>query len=225
MSEIKTLKQIVQAMILAIVPIIITEVPQLIFGKIPSILNVPFLLIAYIISAVVIFFFNKCIGKFKRFRKYKKYEGKWIEIIPGFPRSISVCNLYFKDNEYHFDGVNYGDLKNESVEFTSKKFIEAGSGEFYYITESNHVRKVEGFGKVFSFKKQHSKLMVAKGYFLDIAEKENIHVTKMIKYDENFYNTELKLNRDVHPENFTDREIYDSVKEYVENNYNLEVSI
>lgn len=131
MKNIGIVKQVFESLIIATIPVIVLKIGEHILGKdIAERYNVAIYVASCILSALIIFLFNKYIFNLKCFRKYKKYEGKWIEIIPGFTRKISVCNLSFKYGEYHFNGVNYSEDKDAPIEFYSKKFIENGTNSF-----------------------------------------------------------------------------------------------
>ncbi len=229
MNELKKIKQFAGEIGWNCIPVVITTIVHLVWGK--NLLlwaNIVLLILSYLISAVVILLFNKQISKAKRYRTYKKYEGKWIEIIPGFSRSISICNLYFRNDGYHFDGANYSGKKGEPVHFKSKRFIENSKNDFYYITKNDSsVERFEGFGKIYALSDSDRGFYVGKGYFFDVSSKgdQKVHKTIMIKFDKRFYDHYLNLRRDENPLKFTDRDIYEHVIDYVEENYNLEVSL
>ena len=108
MSNFKTIRQVVQSLVFAAVPILTKACYQELFAdRLTTESNIIMLIVAYVISAILIFLFNKYLNRLKCFRIYKKYEGQWIEVIPGFERQISVCSLFYKNGEYHFDGVNF----------------------------------------------------------------------------------------------------------------------
>ncbi len=226
MKTFKTLRQIIEAVILTMFPMLFICVADFFIGNsLPAKIFIYFM--AYLVSAVAIFCFDKYIGNIKCFRRYKKYEGRWIEIIPGFSRNISICKIYFKDGEYHFDGCNYEPVAGEPVKFQSEKFIISKSNEFFYISESNQKHRPEGFGKVFSISNSDNGFYTANGYFFDVCSTgvQTIHNTKMIKFEEKFYDSCLNIKRSENPKKFSDREIYEHVKEYIENNFNLEVPV
>lgn len=226
MKNLTNFKQLVNAMILAVAPMTIISIGRYIIGDdMLTITNIVLTIVAYLISGVCIFLINKLISNIKHFRQHKKYEGKWIEIIPNFSRNISVCKLYFKNDSYHFDGDNYGDDINNPVHFESREFIENKNNGFFYITKSNQIPRPEGFGKVFGISNSDEGFYKANGYFVDVSteEKPTLHKTIMIKFDSNFYDRCLNLRRDENPENFSSREIYEHVKEYAKKYYNSEV--
>lgn len=226
MKTFKTLRQIIEAAILTMFPMLFICIAD--FFIVNSLYAKIFIyFVAYLVSAVAIFCFDKYISNFKCFRKYKNYEGRWIEIIPNFPRTISICKLHFKDGEYHFDGCNYDAESGEPVKFQSEKFILSKNDEFFYISGSNQQHRPEGFGKVFSISNTDMGYYTADGYFFDVCPTggQTVHNTKMIKFEEKFYDSCLNIKRGENPEKFSDREIYDHVKEYVKKQFNLEVSV
>lgn len=229
MSELKNIKQIIVEIIISVLPMTITSIVHLLCGeKISLGINIGLIIVSYLISAIAIFLFNKHIGKSKRFRTYKKYEGKWIEIIPGFSREISVCTLHFEHDGYHFDGVNYNGRREEPVNFKSKKFITNKKNDFYYITKNDYsVDRFEGFGKVYALSDSDRGFYIGKGYFFDVSsrEEQKIHNTIMIKFDERFYDHNLEIKCGEDPSKFTDREIYEHIIDYVKRNYNLEAKV
>ena len=229
MSEFKNVKQLIVEIIISVVPITITSIIHFVYGEILSFwFNFGLIVLSYLITGIAIFIFNRHIGKSKRYRIYKKYEGKWIEIIPGFSRGISVCHLHFEHDGYRFDGSNYRSPKGEPVNFKSKKFITNKKNDFYYITKNDHsIDRFEGFGKVYALSDSDRGFYVARGYFFDVSshEEQKIHNTIMIKFDERFYDHYLDIKRDEDPSKFTDREIYEHVIDYVNENYDMEVPV
>jgi len=226
MNKFKILCQVVQSLLLAAVPLLTTKISSIIFGnRFTTEWNIIILIVAYIISAIFIFLFNIYFSRLKYFRIYKKYEGKWIEIIPGFEREISVCTLSYKNGEYHFDGENYANVGIKNVRFTSKKFIENGENEFFYITVGSQSHRPEGYGKIHSISNKDEGYFKAYGYFFDASAKDEhkLHKTVMVKFEKSFYDKYLNIPHGKDPEKFSDREIYECSKEYIKNTYcNLE---
>lgn len=229
MNKFKTICQVVQSLILAAIPLLTNIFSQKIFGnRFTTALNIIILIIAYIISAILIFLFNKFLIRLRCFRVYKNYEGTWIEIIPGFKREISICSLSYKNGEYHFDGENYANTGIKNVSFTSKKFIENGETEFFYITEGSQSHRPEGYGKIHSISNKDEGYYKGYGYFFDVSAKneQKPHKIIMIKFEKNFYDKYLNIPHGKDPEKFSNRDIYEFCKEYIENTYcHLEDSI
>lgn len=231
-SQQAIIQQAIVPSILAAVPVTITYLAGCFLGnKKFSWTDIIITIIAYFISAVCIFLINKHIIK-KRYRTYKEYEGRWIEIIPDFPRKISVCNLYFDDEGYHFDGNNYCDDNETPVSFYSYKFIEDKNNSFFYITDNTQTHRRQGYGKIENISKENKGFYTASGYFFEYpAEDEyNAHETEMVKFDRDFFDKnkkDLNLSYGDNPENFNDIEIYECVKPYVikrlHNKYGVEV--
>ncbi|MBQ3518882.1 MAG: hypothetical protein IJA31_06145 [Clostridia bacterium] len=222
MNKFKILYQVIQSLVFAAVPLLTTISSQKLFGDDFTIgLNIIILIVAYVISAVLIFLVNKYLSRLKCFRLYKNYEGRWIEIIPGFEREISVCSLSYKNGEYHFNGENYASNNAKNVRFTSKKFIDNGETEFFYITEGSQSHRPEGYGKIHFISNKDEGYYKAYGYFFDVSAKDEQkqHKTIMIKFEKSFYDKYLNIPHGKDPEKFSDREIYEYSKEYIEKTY------
>lgn len=222
MKKLDNLQNVAESMILAIIPVLITSLGRTILGdKLLTIANVSILVISYLVSAVCIYYFNKYISKIRYFRQYKEYEGKWVEIIPGFSREIAICTLQFKSDGYHFSGQNYQNSNSIPVTFESSKFIENGKKSFYYIIKCNLNHRPEGYGKISFISKTDEGYYKGNGYFFDVSALDDpeIHNTILIKFDKNFYSKVLKIPEYENPEKFTDRDIYNHVKEYVYENF------
>lgn len=225
MKDLKNTRQLVNAMILSIVPILLISIGRIILGdNMFTTTSITLTICAYLFSALCIFLFNKYISHAKYFRCLKKYEGRWVEIIPDFPREISICKISFANDGYHFYGTNYSNSTNETVEFKSRKLFINENNEFFYITQSDQIPRPEGFGKVYSFSKSDEGFYKAKGYFVDVSvqEKPVIHKTFMIKFDSDFYDHNLNLPRAQDPAKLSDRKVYKLMKKYVEENHILE---
>lgn len=228
MKNINNVQNVASSMILAVIPVIIISCGKAILGdKFLNIANIILMTVSYFISAICIYFFNKHISKIKQFRKYKEYEGRWIEIIPDFSRKISICNLYFNDDGYHFDGFNYQDDIKRPVKFKSQKFIENGEDGFFYITKCDLIHRPEGYGKVSFISRSDEGYYKGKGYFLDVSvvEDPKIHNTIMIKFNSSFCNDCLNLHHYENPNEFSERDIYEHVKEYAKKYYDSEVTV
>lgn len=225
MKDIKNIKEVASALIIAVVPIVVFSIASKIIGSEQSALEKSIVnVIAYLLCFIFIYLFNKFIVRIKQFRTFKKYEGRWIEIIPNFSRNISICKLEYKNGKYHFSGDSYGESINRSIHFESREFIEGSNNSFFYISKSNLVPSPEAFGKVFDFSNSDEGFYKASGYFVDVSSEENptLHKTIMIKFDSDFYDYHLNLSRNKNPEVFSSREVYENVKEYVETHYDME---
>lgn len=195
-------------------------------------LDLSIIIISYVISAVLIYFTNNRIARCRYFRPFKEYEGKWVQIIPGFKREIAVCTLSFdKKDGYHFTGTNFGKTDRENVEFSSHRFVKNDEGGFFFVTSSNQNNRPEGFGKIHALSKNAKGFYSGVGYFFDVLPNNftaddlpngfsaDVHETIMIKFDEHFYNHYINLYIGEDPRLFTDHEIYEHVKEFVSDNY------
>ena len=215
-------KKIINDLLIVFIPPLIITIGTYFAQSVLSLKNVSIgitvmlSIIAYIVTAIIIFIYRT-----KTIRKYKEYEGRWIEIIPGFVRPITICHIEYKQDGYHFDGVNY-DIKDYSnVKFSSKKFIASSRNEFYYITKNEtDLRNVEGYGKVFALSNTANGYYEGQGYFIDVSSGigQRIQNTYMIKFDEDFYDR-LNIPHGDDPNNYTDRDVLDHVLEYVRSHY------
>lgn len=193
MKDFKSLKEVVTAMVLSVVPVIVLSIAKAFSGEnLLSSVNIIVTVFAYIISAILLYFINKYVFKLKCFRKYKKFEGKWIEIIPGFSRQISICELKYKNGCYHFDGENFYN-ETKSVKFNSIDVVEHDN-YFYYITDTTEAERCEGLGKVYFHNYYGNGIKTANGYFVDVntSMENRINKAHMIKIDENFCQEHLK---------------------------------
>lgn len=187
MQYYKALKEVLSSMVMAIVPVVIMAISQLLLGDAITSNGIIVTIIAYIICAVILFAINRFLPKVPVFRSFRKYEGCWIEIIPNFERTISICDFYFKDGTYHYDGVNFeNDYKNPVV-FKSIKFMENEDG-FYYVTSTAQTVKYEGMGKVTFYKSGKNEVQKGKGFFIDVLNNPTISETIMLKFNKKFYN-------------------------------------
>lgn len=224
MNKLKLRRQVVQTFLMSIVPVTVNLIVQHYFENLLFYFQILITIASYILAALCVYLYNKFSGRSKRFRKYGKYEGYWIEVIPSFSRSISICKIYFKKNEYHFDGINFDIKTNNTVEFNSKTVIPDNEKSFYYITESNAVNKIEGFGKVYSLPSWPHNNATAKGYFFDVTTNvEQVHETKMVRFDKNFCTNKLK-KRNTNINKLSEKEIYELSKDYIIKNYGLETT-
>ena len=225
MKEYTRVASLVESAIGATAPTLIIAIITHLRGKeevqIPIELSI--IIISYFISAILIYFANYQIARCRFFRPLKEYEGKWVQIIPGFKREIAVCTLSFdKKDGYHFTGTNFGRTDKDNVEFTSHRFVKNDVGGFFFVTSSNQNNRPEGFGKIHALSKNAKGFYSGVGYFFDVLPNScsaDIHETIMIKFDEHFYNHYICLRRDEDPRRFTDHEIYEHVKEFVKDNY------
>ncbi len=145
-----------------------------------------------IITIFSIIILHNILPKIKFFRPFKKYEGRWLQIIPELtqrPISIIDFNYDSKIRNYKMKGFNFTkDFKN-GVGFSAHKFIERDYHDgFYYITNHTAEHK-NGLGKIGFLETNYDGLIRAEGYFFDSAGGEvcsRKYHTIMIKCDKNF---------------------------------------
>lgn len=154
------------------------------------------------------------------FRKFHKYEGKWIEIIPDFPeRPVAVCDYVFLTDKYQYKykGTNYNLENYRAVTFEAEKFIiNHNKNGFYYITNETK-EKANGFGEITFTGNNIDGLTRAEGYFFDVSNRSQVikHEVVMIKYDEAYFK-KLGVSNYEDPEKFTNKEIIERSKEIIE---------
>lgn len=184
----KILKEVLSAMILAIIPVTIVSISQLIFGNnVSDGYSVIIIFFAYVICAIILFWINKLLPKLSFFRPFRQYEGRWIEVILDSNidiGNIAICDFYFENGTYHYDGKNFK-TPNDTIPFKSKKFIEDEDG-FFYVTQTINALGYEGLGKVIFHKPDQDDVLKGEGYFIDVLDKPSINKTKMFKIDQNF---------------------------------------
>lgn len=154
-----------------------------------------------LVSAVGTFFLilllHNLLPKFRFFRPFKHYEGRWLQIIPDFKiRNLSIIDFNYdkRSNRYFLKGFNFntelsdGESKG-GVAFTAHKFIERDYHDgFYYIT--NHtIEQKNGMGKIGFTEINYDGLTRAAGYFFDASGNEveaKQYNTIMVKCDKYF---------------------------------------
>ncbi|MBR0414603.1 MAG: hypothetical protein IJI67_06005 [Clostridia bacterium] len=184
---------ILTAVVISIFPLLLSEVITCCFSNSLSEKNrIWVIVISYAICALIVYFINLFLPKIKLFRRYRKFEGIWIEFIPEFPRKITICKIYYHNGEYHFDGRNFRD-KNEVVGF--KSVVMAGKDDkLFYVTDTTKAVDYEGFGKMKFEPMVRNSIILGTGYFIDV--KSNIPAsvieTEMVKIDKCFCETYLR---------------------------------
>lgn len=176
--------------------------------------------IACIIALVIGAIIEYNLYRIPCFRKFHKYEGRWIEIIPDFPeRPVAICDYIFLTDKYQYKykGTNYN-LKNyKSVTFEAEKFItNHNKNGFYYITNETK-EKANGFGEITFAGNNIDGLTRAEGYFFDVTNQYQVvkHEVIMIKYDEAYFKKIGVLSYE-DPRKFTNKEIIERSKGIIE---------
>lgn len=176
---------------------------------------------------------EKNINYSKNCGKFKKYEGLWLEIIFDFPeRPVALCRLSYDETScsYELQGHNYHyNDHTKDVDFESDIIISSSEKRdaFYYITHPTIMEGTTGFGKINFLKMKQDGLSVAEGYFVDVSNSgtkvDSAKKTKMIKCDKKFFEHINLKNTKIH--NVNDSTIIKHLKDYLKNNYNIEVSL
>lgn len=175
------------------------------------------IIIGCVMALIINVFIEYNLLHIKFLRKYSKYEGKWIEIIPEFNgKSITVCHIEYnyKNNIYKFYGKNYYDGEKQGTDFISEKLIIDNNG-FYYVT--NPLKdKINCFGEVIFNKNNVDGLIRADGYFYDIKNNSfsGMNETIMIKCNKSFCK---KINFHSYKtfKKFTDIQIINNSKDFL----------
>lgn len=148
-------------------------------------------LVSSIITLFAILILHNLLPRYKLFRPFSKYEGRWLQIIPDFKRTVSIIDFEYnkKNYQYEMKGFNFTSDKKSGIGFSAHKFIERDYHDgFYYIT--NHtIEQRNGLGKIGFLETNYDGLIRAEGYFFDSDGKDECskkYNTIMIKCDENF---------------------------------------
>ncbi|MBR6408404.1 MAG: hypothetical protein IKS19_07495 [Clostridia bacterium] len=216
MEKTKTIRQI----LLAIIPVVITAIIQLLFGTDQSIIKrIIVIIVSYALTALILYL----IYSTKPFRQYRKYEGIWIQIIPDLQRRISVCRLEYKNGCYQFNGINYNEDGSSNVKFFTEKFVDDGKSGFFYITTSSQEHEPQGYGRVYSISNTDKGYYTAVGYFFDVPTRNDrfLYRTNMIKFDKKFYGQRLKFTPNQNPGKLSYREIFECMRAYINDNPEL----
>lgn len=226
MNNYKTMKisipidRILSILCSTLVPAIINFIGILIFCD-PEKENFDYILI---ISAIVgaittlllTIILHNYLPKWERFRPFRKYEGRWLQIIPELPeRPISVFdfNYNYQMKSYVLKGVNFYKGNKNCIPFSAYKFIERDFHDgFYYITNYTLEHK-NGLGKIGFIETDYDGLVRAEGYFFDASNEGNSkkYHTIMIKCDEVLAKKLYKDNEEpddmltISPKNIADR--------------------
>lgn len=224
MKDFKTIQSIFSSLAIAFIPTIVTGFVELVFIKNNDSSNkLVTTCISYFLSFIIIFFLLKNIEMIPFFRKYRRFEGIWIEVIKNSDRPISICKLKHDRDGYHFYGLNFCKEGTKPVKFTSTKFVADSDDSFYFITKSNQEFRPEGFAKIYSVFKSEGGYYEGNGYYFDVTSAENSQVKYMelFKFDKSFCSNELHLSPAIKIKKLTPKEIYNYVIEYAKATYNI----
>lgn len=150
--------------------------------------------IGFLITVLLTILLQNLLPKFRIFRPYKDYEGRWLQIIPEMEeRPYSIMDIQYnkKLRRYELHGINF--YKNidspQAIYFDSYKIVERTFHDgFYYITNTTS-ENINGLGKVGFVQNNYDKLSRAEGYFFDSSNDYNSlkYNTIIIKCNNNFY--------------------------------------
>ena len=144
-----------------------------------------------VITLCAILVFYHILATNKRFRLYREYEGRWIQIIPESDYNVSVLELkYLKhSHQYVLTGLNFNQNSNSSVSFIANKFVKRDNNDgFYYITNYTFQHR-NSLGKIGFINDNVDNLTRAEGYFFDASTEQcsRRYNTIMIKCDKKFF--------------------------------------
>lgn len=158
------------------------------FGEMPAFYSA---LISAFVSLIAFAIFYYVFPLIKWFRPFRKYEGRWIQIIPNSPRPLAIVNFKYKKSEkqYELSGFNFTPDCETGVEFVAHKFVRRDHyAGFYYITNHTWEQK-NGLGKIGFISNNIDGLTRAEGYFFDASNDScsQKYETIMIKCDKKFF--------------------------------------
>lgn len=154
-----------------------------------------FELISAIITSIIAFFavlvFYYILASNRRFRLYREYEGRWLQIIPRSDYDVSVIELKYlrQSHQYVLTGLNFNKNNGNSVSFIANKFVKRDNNDgFYYITNYTFQHK-NSLGKIGFINDNIDNLTRAEGYFFDASTEQcsRKYNTIMIKCDKKFF--------------------------------------
>lgn len=205
MNDLKTftvnvpLKTIITTLVNSFIPAIITFGAICVYERCDE----KFLAIIACVNAfvclLILLLLSNILIRCKAFRKYKEYEGKWIQIIPEFEeRPVSIIDFIYstKENHYILKGINFQKNSPTGVPFYADKIVDRKSGQgFYYITNYTREQK-NGLGKIGFIQTNVDDFFRAEGYFIDVSDGQctKKYDTILIKYDKNFIKKVSKIN-------------------------------
>ena len=109
-------------------------------------------------------------------RKYKEYEGRWIQHIYNFTRPYTICTLEYEEGDYWFYGTNYSNNGGaDNISFNAQVIEnihvikKSDKNSFCFITDAhleiNSTLQARGFGEI-EFNKANTH--EGSGYFYDV---------------------------------------------------------
>lgn len=148
-------------------------------------------IISAVVAIIAFVIFYGVLPLFKWFRPFRKYEGRWIQIIPNSPRPLAIVNFKYKkfEQQYELSGFNFTEDCETGVEFVAHKFVRRDHyAGFYYITNHTWEQK-NGLGKIGFISNNVDGLTRAEGYFFDASNDKcsQKYDTIMIKCDKKFF--------------------------------------
>lgn len=174
----------VRALILSLVPIIVNSYSK---DK-PVHFLIGISIAGTLLALFIIYWIEKIMMRIRIFRKYGKYEGKWLQILNTSNRPYSMCEIIYDPQKgYVFKGRNYSTGAEEgSTDFESRHVVIDDSGMLCSIraTQNYKPHYKEGLGYYHYCNNFLSTLTTMRGYFYDtISEKSEAREVMMAKYN------------------------------------------
>lgn len=211
LRENKMFNQVISVVISFIIPALANYVAMLLWkkGTLPwdgIYFSAYCAIITAICAMLFVIIYYGFMPHFKWFRVFRKYEGRWLQIIPDKPEMpYAIIDFVFdhEDRKYEMYGFNFDKTLEDGTSFQAYKFVErAFNNGFYYITDRTNENK-NGLGKISFIKSNYDNLTRAVGYFFDSSNElcSKKYNTIMIKCDKKFLRhigveySYLKLNK------------------------------
>lgn len=178
----------------SIVPAAVNLIIFLIFWKKldeNELFSLAFAIITLIIAFIAFLVSNIIFSRHKRFRAYREYEGRWLQIIPESDYNVSIIELKYlrRSHQYVLTGLNFNTTNDNSISFIANKFVKRDNNDgFYYITNYTFQHK-NSLGKIGFINDNIDNLTRAEGYFFDASTEQcsRKYNTIMIKCDKKFF--------------------------------------
>lgn len=149
-------------------------------------------IMSFALSIIFTIIIYNLLPQIKFFRAYKKYEGKWLQIIPeSVEKPYSIIDFVYKKDlqKYELHGINYFEDLSDGISFDAYRFVERTFKDgFYYITNQTSEYK-NGLCKIGFIQSNYDNLTRAEGYFFDSSNEgcSKKYNTIIVKCDKSFY--------------------------------------
>jgi len=220
----ETVNIILSMLCSAIPPILATRARNCINGDTSREVAIQFS--SYIVASLMFIILHNVLPKIMPyFRPLRKYEGKWLQIIPGSTeRPFSVITFSFRQERggYYLCGTNYSVDRKTEICFDANKFVETSTKNgFYYITNTTSEYK-NGLGKISFIDSNHDHLSRAIGYFFDAGNNScsKKYNTFLIKCDKKFFKSLGPQYSNINIKKLKHNDIMELSKNFAQNELN-----